>query len=83
VRLWLSAATARLVCRRLSHPVNVVLCCSYLLGGSCHLEVAPFTPFEVYDPHLDSWFSASSPVQGPVSLSEHALVSNQQVIALP
>ncbi|KAF6261254.1 hypothetical protein COO60DRAFT_1699945 [Scenedesmus sp. NREL 46B-D3] len=50
----------------------------YLLGGSCHLELAPFTPLEVYDPHLDCWFSAASPIPGPVSLSEHALVANQQ-----
>jgi hypothetical protein len=27
----------------------------YLLGGSCHLELAPSTPLEVYDPHLDCW----------------------------
>lgn len=50
----------------------------YLLGGSCHLELAPSTPLEVYDPHLDCWFSAASPIPGPVSLSEHALVANQQ-----
>lgn len=50
----------------------------YLLGGSCHLEVSPCTPLEVYDPHLDSWFTTRSPVSGAYSLSEHTLVANQQ-----
>lgn len=44
----------------------------------CPLQVSPCTPFEVYDPHLDAWFSAAPPVTGPVSLSNHALVANQQ-----
>lgn len=42
------------------------------------LQVPPSTPFEVYDPHLDAWFSAAPPLTGAVSLSNHALVANQQ-----
>lgn len=42
------------------------------------IQVPPSTPFEVYDPHLDCWFSAASPLPGAVSLSKHALVANQQ-----
>lgn len=41
-------------------------------------QVPASTPFEVYDPHLDCWFSAAPPVSGPVSLFNHALVANQQ-----
>lgn len=46
---------------------------------SVTLQVPPSMPFEVYDPHLDAWFSAAPPLPGAgVSLSNHALVANQQ-----
>jgi hypothetical protein len=49
------------------------------LGCPVSLQVPPCTPFEVYDPHLDAWFSATPPLPGAgVSLSNHALVANQQ-----
>ena len=42
-------------------------------------QVPPSMPFEVYDPHMDCWFSAAPPLPGGgVSLSNHALVANQQ-----
>jgi hypothetical protein len=62
------------------------LCCNcggltapFWLGLTALLQVPPCTPFEVYDPHLDAWFSAAPPLPGAgVSLSNHALVANQQ-----
>lgn len=48
----------------------------YLLGGGCNLQVSPATPLEVYDPHIDAWFTCGSPLPGAVTLSEHALVAN-------
>ncbi|KAF8058032.1 Beta-scruin [Scenedesmus sp. PABB004] len=51
----------------------------YLFGGSGCPGGSPCCPLEVYDPSLDAWFTARSPVAGPMAaLAGHALVANAE-----
>lgn len=81
---WLTAGSNCTHCVAFAAPAELYCSCGGLtapfwLGLTALLQVPPCTPFEVYDPHLDAWFSAAPPLSGAgVSLSNHALVANQQ-----